>query len=217
MTTKIICISDTHNYKIPIPDGDILIHAGDATSRGTVKETAMFGEWLRSLNFTHILFVPGNHDLIWEQDFSTASTLLPDNVQFLIDDKTNINDINFWGTPYQPEFMNWAFNLPRGGEDLKRKWSLIPNDTDILITHSPAFGVGDEVIKRAEIVHVGDEDLNEKLINMTNSHTKTLQYHIYGHIHGSYGIHRNHGVTSINASICNEKYKPVNSPITIYI
>ena len=50
------------------------------------------------------------------------------------------DNVRIYGSPWQPEFYNWAFNLPRNGEEMKARWDAIPDNTDILITHGPAYG-----------------------------------------------------------------------------
>jgi Icc-related predicted phosphoesterase len=209
--TKIVCISDTHGFKdFSIPPGDILIHAGDAMNTGTEKDLINMSAWFGNLSFKHIIYVPGNHDTIFEDDYHYAKLILPENVTLLIDQETVIDGIRFYGTPYQPEFCNWAFNLPRGPQ-LIAKWDLIPIDTDILITHSPAYGYGDDVsINKSNPNHIGCQDLQTKLLKLTNT-----KYHIHGHCHAGYGIYKNNHITTINAAICNEQYKPVQLPITI--
>lgn len=36
-------------------------------------------------------------------------------------------------SPWQPEFFDWAFNLPRN-ETLEAKWKAIPDKVDILVS-----------------------------------------------------------------------------------
>lgn len=126
---------------------------------------------------------------------------------YLQDDFVNIQDIKFYGSPWQPYFLNWAFNLARGNE-IKEKWKLIPKDTDILITHGPAFGVLDKVVTGES---VGCEEL-KKIIDKIHP-----RYHLFGHIHEGYGVCEVNGVRYINASINTERYKPVNDPICFKI
>lgn len=204
---KIVCISDTHlmhlRHKVKVPHGDVLIHAGDATFRGTKEEIQAFSSWFSGLPHKHKIFVPGNHDLGFERAPQLASALLPGRTSVLIDSMIEINGVKFWGSPYQPEFMGWGFNCPRG-EALRVHWDLIPEGIDVLITHSPPYGIGD-VVPRGE--HVGCEDLRDAVVRAKP------KLHVFGHIHHSYGVYTP-GVTKfVNASICNEEYLPVNKPV----
>jgi Icc-related predicted phosphoesterase len=141
---KLVFISDTHNRKISVPDGDVLIHCGDATSMGKVDEIIKFNAWMGTFPHATKLFIPGNHDWLLERDPALARELLF-NMTVLIDEAIEIGGVKFYGSPWQPFFFAWAFNLSRFGE-LKEKWALIPNDTEVLITHGPPAGILDTVI-----------------------------------------------------------------------
>ena len=147
---KIVCLSDTHNcnQEITVPDGDILIHAGDATIRGTQTEVEDFLAWFSSLPHQHKVFVAGNHDWLFETDNRFARLLTANyKIKYLEDSFTDIEGLKIYGSPWQPRFFDWAFNLNRGGE-LAEKWKLIPADIDILITHGPPNGILDEVPRK---------------------------------------------------------------------
>jgi Icc-related predicted phosphoesterase len=226
---RFVCISDTHCqiHKIKIPNGDILIHTGDLTFRGNIVEISKELRALEKLKsrFAHIIVTPGNHDWLFERNFSLAQEMCAKaGVTLLLDSSVTIDSIKIYGSPWQPEFMSWAFNLPRG-EKLKDRWDLIPADTDILITHSPPHGVLDEV-KRVEyypaqssgksrfierVEHVGCEELMKAVGRIKPA------YHVFGHIHAQYGQFQYEqliGRTNfINASNCTEEYDPINIPI----
>lgn len=188
---RLVLISDTHGKyrKLQLPDGDVLIHAGDITRRGRLQELLDFNEWLASLNFAHKLIIAGNHDFICEQ--APAASLLTSGT-YLQDSGVEIEGWRFWGSPWHPKFSHWAFNLERG-EPLRQKWALIPDDTDVLITHTPPKGIGDRVFFGA---HVGCEELSEALKRLK------LSLHVFGHIHEARGVYRVNGTTLINASNC---------------
>ncbi|MGZ4996591.1 MAG: hypothetical protein ACXV8J_01995 [Methylobacter sp.] len=116
-----------------------------------------------------------------------------------------IEDVQFWGSPWQPEFYDWVFNLPSGSL-LAAMWALIPDDTDVLITHTPPYGILDQVTIGE---HVGCEDLREAVKRVMS------KVHVFGHIHKSYGMLKQNGITFINASVCDERYQPVNAPIAV--
>lgn len=203
---RIVLISDTHNKhdQIDLPDGDILIHAGDFTERGTLEEINTFNEYLGSLPYKHKLVIAGNHEFALERFPDRAKNILT-NCTYLLDSSIIINDIKFYGSPWQPWFYNWAFNLERG-QTLAKKWKLIDKDTDVLITHTPPLNHGDMIVSGD---NVGCEELI-KVIEVIRP-----KYHVFGHIHDGFGITKNEHTTFINASILNNKYAPENKPIII--
>lgn len=210
---KIVCISDTHNRisKVDIPDGDVLIHAGDATGRGTFQEVGRFSKEFRSLPHKYKIFVPGNHDWMFQMDEKMARELMhdgDDGLEVLIDQATIINGVKIWGSPWQPTFYNWAFNLDRG-PNIAAKWDLIPEDSDIVVTHGPPKGQCD--LTPYGMLNVGCEDLMNRLMVVKP------EYHIFGHIHYAYGMAAAHGITFINASVCSEEYEAVNKPFVIEV
>ncbi len=205
---KCVAISDTHGMyeQVAVPDGDVLIHAGDILAKGTLFELDEFNDWLGSLPHKYKIVVAGNHDWCFENS-ERASRGLLSNAIYLRDESVIINDVHFYGAPWQPCFMNWAFNLKRG-EELKIKWQLIPNDTDVLITHAPPAGVLDRV---ADGDRVGCEEL-AKAINRIKP-----KFHVFGHIHEGYGVVKSGNSICINACICTKLYKPVNKAIVFNI
>jgi Icc-related predicted phosphoesterase len=202
---RFVCLSDTHNYhkQIAVPDGDILIHAGDATGRGTIGEIAAFNEWFAALPHRYKIFVAGNHDWLFETDNSFARRLLDDSIVYLQDSFVEIENLKIYGAPWQPRFYDWAFNLDRGRE-MAEKWSLIPADIDVLITHGPPFGILD---KTPAGDRAGCEELRKRIEEIRP------RAHVFGHIHHFYGKSEKFGVKFVNASVCDESYAPVNAPI----
>lgn len=220
--TKIVAISDTHCQldDVSIPEGDILLHSGDLTYRGTPQEIS---KELKKLSrykdkYKAIILCEGNHDWLGARSPSMMDQMCKDNgIILLRDSSVTIEGLKFYGSPFQPEFCNWAFNLPRG-EPLKRKWANIPDDTDVLITHGPPMGILDNVTKfdhrtsQQIIEHVGCEDLYNRIMEL-----KDLKLHVFGHIHDGHGQLKMGNTTFVNASICTEEYRPTNSPICITI
>lgn len=214
---RVVFISDTHNLHdrmiSPIPDGDLLIHAGDATSMGRMHEIAAAGAWLRNLPHKHKIFIAGNHDWLFEKNPTLAVQLLngilgtgDSKIVYLQDSAVEIEGLKIYGSPWQPTFYNWAFNLNRGAP-IRQKWDLIPEGLDILITHGPPMGIRDQITKGGD--YLGCEEL---LVAVERAKPKI---HVYGHIHGGYGKTQYGHTLFINAAICNEAYKPVNEPIVI--
>ena len=212
---RIVCISDTHNCheQMVIPEGDILIHAGDATIRGTFKEVKNFVDWFASLPHQHKIFVAGNHDWLYETNNEYAR-LLSRRFIYLEDSFAVIEGLKIYGSPWQPRFFDWAFNLNRGAE-IGEKWKLIPGDVDILITHGPPNGILDAVPREYFIENTGCEELRKRIEQITP--LGKLKLHVFGHIHCGYGTHEEFGVKFVNASTCDEEYNPTHPPIAVEI
>ena len=213
---RIVCLSDTHNctYEIGVPDGDILIHSGDATITGTVEEIKLFNRWFSSLPHPHKIFVAGNHDWLFERDSRLAQSLLDDTIIYLQDSSAEIDGIKIYGSPWQPRFFDWAFNLGRGAE-VAEKWRLMPDDIDVLVTHGPPYRILDAVPNRLGIENAGCEELRSRVERIAA--IGRLRVHAFGHIHSDYGTHDEFGVRFVNASTCDEQYKPTQVPIVIDI
>lgn len=207
---KIVCISDTHNRKMrhPVPDGDILIHAGDATLNGTIEELRQFSDWFAVFPHQYKIFVAGNHDWLFQTDNARARRTLGSSIIYLQDEACEIEGLKIWGSPWQPWFMDWAFNLYRGPQ-LREKWALIPDDTNILITHGPPSRIQD-LVPRGE--YTGCEDLLVRVRALTR-----LKLHVFGHIHEGYGQIEKFGVQFVNAAICDGAYAAINKSIIVDI
>lgn len=195
---KIIAFSDTHflHESVHIPDGDVLIHAGDFCGHGTLQEVEHFNEFLGTLPHQHKILIAGNHDWPFEREPNNAKTAIT-NAVYLQDEQIIIDGIKFYGSPWQPEFFNWAFNLPRG-KALLEKWSQVPDDTDVLITHGPPFGIMDMTMQGLQ---VGCKNLLKEI-----THRIRPKVHIFGHIHEEYGLVKKETLF-VNASSCDEYYK----------
>lgn len=185
-----------------MPKGDILIIAGDLTMLGELEEIIRLNYWLGTLPHSYKIIIAGNHDGLFQNSPTYAQSLIT-NATYLEDSQTEIDGLKIYGSPWQPEYMSMAFNLPRG-QALIEKWAMIPQEVDILITHGPPYGILDEV---PDGKRVGCNDLLDAV-----RRTKP-QLHIFGHIHHSYG-HLKAGSTDFaNASICDESYCPSNLPL----
>ncbi len=207
---RIVCLSDTHNRQeqIDVPLGDLLLHAGDCTMRGGTEEVAAVGQWLRGLPHPEKILVPGNHDFLFADDLGKARELVEgQGVQVVVDEVVDLFGLRFWGSPWQPWFHDWAFNLERGAE-LRERWDQIPSETDVLITHGPPHGVMDTVERGG--MQVGCEELALRVDELS------LSLHMFGHIHEGYGVqHHPSGRLSVNASICTRMYHPSQRPIVL--
>ena len=203
---RIVCISDTHGFyqKVAVPDGDILIHSGDFGKRGSIDELPYFHEWLASQPHQYKIFVAGNHDWCFEREHGASRRLMTE-VMYLRDSAVDILGLRVYGSPWQPAFNDWAFNLVRG-EALAKVWAKIPVDTDILVTHCPPFGILDRPRGQAP---VGCEDLYQRV--------QVIQprLHCFGHIHEAYGERVIGSTTFVNSSVCNEHYDPCQQAVIV--
>lgn len=200
---RLVLISDTHGQheRLEIPAGDVLIHAGDLTTHGQITELPAFNDFLRGLPHRHKFIVAGNHDFCFEEQPQACAELLSQAI-YLQDEAVALDGVRFYGSPWQPRFFDWAFNLDRGAP-LCAKWDLIPPDTDVLITHGPPWGKGD---LNSEGERVGCRDL--WVVQRVRP-----RLHIFGHIHEGYGLTQAASTTFANASNCDLRYRPVNPPL----
>ena len=193
---RFVCISDTHNLtdNLILPDGDILLHAGDFTNIGTSKNVEHFNEFLARVKgqFKHVVVIPGNHELSFGPENPMRSAILNSaedqsnvdqekykkdlrqNCIFLEDESVDLLGFKIYGSPWQPEFGGWAYNLKRGEECLE-KWNAIPSDTDVLITHGPPLGYGD-------LCKSGVRAGCAELLSTIQLRVKP-KLHVFGHIH----------------------------------
>lgn len=207
---KIIFISDTHSKhkEIELPEGDMIIHSGDISGRGRANEVEEFLAWFASLDYKYKIFIAGNHDFYFEnKSQSSIQELMPEGVYYLCNSGIKIEGIRIYGSPITPFFYNWAFNRHRG-DDIKRYWDLIPNETDILITHGPAYGILDRT-------EGGDNAGCEELLSTIKR--ANPKYHLFGHIHEGYGVFETDETIFINGSSLDENYQAVHAPMTIEI
>lgn len=219
---RLVLLSDTHTRNnFEVPDGDILIHAGDATFQGNYAEVFDFARWYSKFPHEYKLFVAGNHDWGFQRQPEIFRGMIQDvGIIYLEDSRIEIEKIKIYGSPYSPEFCNWAFGYSRYDGESIRKWAMIPDDTQILITHGPPKGIGDRTLPYECVTpygieyepprHVGCHDLLNRINEL-----KDLRLHVCGHIHAAYGVTKIGNVTYANASICRENYRPDNAPIVI--
>jgi len=221
---RITLISDTHTKHRELdgdlPGGDILIHAGDIMNSGrNLEDIKDFCKWFDEQNYNSKIFIAGNHDRMFE-DFPERAMEIVNSYKLItylqdswikIGDDGQFNDetmVKIYGSPWQPWFYDWAFNLPKGGPGLMTKWEAIPRDTDILITHGPPQDHLDVSGPPYNEGHLGCALLREKV------DAQAPKIHVFGHIHGSYGYKFHNGTHFFNASILDERYDYVNKPVT---
>ena len=209
---RLTFISDTHSKHndLKLEPCDILIHCGDLTEDIGQADLRYFCKWFDEQNAKHKIFIAGNHDGAFEKWPDLAKAMVKEyckeNVHYLRDSGVEIEEIKFWGSPVTPEFYNWFFNRKRG-EEIKRHWDMIPDGTDVIITHGPPFGSGDWSIY--DRVATGCVDLLDTIQRIKP------KIHACGHIHSGYGRRRIDDTMLINAASCNENYKIAHKPITV--
>ena len=211
---KITFISDTHGKHAELtdklPGGDIIIHSGDFMRGGFDEGEAIdFFDWFEHdvKGYKNKILIAGNHDRLFDNNIVYALQLMKSyapSITYLQDSSIKIDGIKFYGSPHTPAFNNWAFNVERNSDELMEKWNMIPDDTDVLITHGPPLGILD-------YTPYGGNVGCERLMLRLNKISPLI--HVFGHVHSSYGHKYNDTTDFINASNLNEAYKLVNEPI----
>lgn len=207
------CISDLHGHYPKLEGGDLLIVAGDLTARDYSDEYDKFYEWIYHQKYKKKIVIAGNHDNFLQNIPSFFNVL--GGCDYLCDSGTEFDGFKIWGSPWTQTFegMNphcMAFTVDTEDE-LTKKWELIPCDTDILITHSPPFGIKDKTVD-------GEFVGSETLAYYVGGMKPPPKLWVWGHIHESYGrdmVVRGENCIMVNASHVNEHYEPVNKPIRI--
>lgn len=209
---KLTFISDTHSLHEQLPNlgqGDVLIHCGDLTGQGTLSDTENFVSYFAAQDYAHKVVVAGNHDTCFEDDrrLQAENCLSSAGVIYLNDESIELDGIQFWGSPIQPEFFNWSFQRQRGSE-IREHWDLIPRNIDVLITHGPPFGILD-------LCHNGGHAGCEELLEVVNQIKPRI--HAFGHIHEAYGVQQQNGTTFVNACNLDGRFRMNQAPITLKI
>lgn len=231
---QITVISDTHTMhdKVVLAGGDILIHCGDLTWLGQPWEVRSAMRWLSKQAYRYKIFIAGNHDFGFEpvgvgrettqvikrQAFAFRRMKVVKGLEanykrwankydliYLFHEAINIEGINFFGSPWNPYYYDWAFQYHRFTDQATALWNQIPDNTDILITHTPPLGQLDRNLHGES---VGCQALAHALARVAP------KYHLFGHIHEGYGVKESEAITFINAAICNRRYEPLNAPIS---
>lgn len=185
---RLVCVADTHLFhdeRFVVPDGDVLVHAGDLCRRGDLDELTEAARWLATLPHRHKVIVAGNHDWAFQRSAATARELLRSMVPgavYLEDEAAELDGLRFWGSPWQPAFHGWAFNLARGAA-LAAVWAKIPEGVDVLVTHGPPDGIGDRSGWDGE-ERAGCADLRARVAELAP------RLHLFGHIHQDGGFWR---------------------------
>ncbi len=213
---KVVCVSDIHGELPPIEECDLLIIGGDICPDGSPFDQSKwlynsFEKWLEEIPAKNVVGIAGNHDLVFEK----MPHMVPKNLKwkYLQHDFVEINGLKIFGTPWIMPIWG-AFQAD--DDDLKKKYRQIPDNVDILVTHGPAFGIGDLVPTRyyepdGATEHCGSQSLRERIFEIKP------QVVVFGHIHEAYGIYHEEGVKFYNPSMMDRRYVPTNYPLVFDI
>ncbi len=194
---RIVAVADTHQFhdELQVPAGDVFVHAGDMCRAGDLDELAAAARFILSLPHRHKIIIAGNHDWAFVHTPETARALFGPDVIYLQDSEAKVEGVRFYGSPWQPEYNDWAFNLPRGAE-LAARWALIPQGIDVLVTHGPPAGIGDRYSADGyhQIGRQGCADLRARVAKVQP------RLHMFGHIHQDGGLWQEDGTTFANVT-----------------
>lgn len=212
------CIADLHGYYPALEGGDLLIVAGDLTKRDERVEYFKFWQWAAGQRYKKIVIVAGNHDNFLQKTGDPLTD--PGIFSYLCDSGTEFQQFKIWGSPWTLSFegLNPRYAAFTGTEaELEAKFSLIPHDIDILVTHGPSIGTLDLTM---ESVHAGSVSL------LKAEQRVRPRLHAFGHIHEARGKFSEscrlksgevRECASINCSIVDFYYRPVNKPVRIVL
>jgi Icc-related predicted phosphoesterase len=211
------CISDLHGSEPEMPGGDLLIVAGDMTGRDEPSQWINFFAWLRAQEYEKKVIIGGNHDNFLQECASTKEIReiglrWGDECDYLKDSGCEFGGLKIWGSPWTRSFVGMnpecmAFTL-RTEDELDYYWDKIPEDTDILVTHSPPAGILDNTSRK---YRVGSSSLRKQL------EVLHPRLHVFGHIHQGYGKEEHGKTIFVNAAHLNGDYDSANEPIRVIL
>lgn len=227
---RIIATSDLHGNEPAFSAwGEVIVIAGDLTPFGHRDDLRRLSRWVLNLaeEFKAVVFIAGNHDWVFQTDrrmdarqphatpkdiaalaVAKADWVEAGNIHYLEDSGVVIDGVKFWGSPWTPMFYNWAFM--QEDEYLREYFDLIPDDTDVLITHGPMEGILDGTDRGP---HAGSFSLGLAVGRVQP------KLHIFGHIHEAYGAYTDNEFPTrfYNVSYCDRDYEPVQPPVHILL
>ncbi len=190
---RFVAVADTHLFHadLQVPDGDVLVHAGDLCRGGTLDELERGLAWVRALPHPIKILVAGNHDWAFASEPAAARAMVGEaGIVYLQDSGAEVGGMRVWGSPWQPAYNDWAFNLPRG-RALAEKWAMIPPGVDVLVTHGPPAGFGD---RSSTGGRGGCADLRARVAELRP------RVHLFGHIHEDGGAWALDGTLFVNCT-----------------
>jgi Calcineurin-like phosphoesterase superfamily domain len=204
---RIVIVSDTHggHESLGSLSGDVLIHCGDSEmgSDARVGGPESLDEWFGRQSFDTILYVGGNHDFAIQARATTGRPVFR-NAFYLEDDWIEIDGMRFYGAPWVPELVGWAYY--QSPDAIAERWASIPSGTDVLITHTPPRGILDQN-RRGQ--SCGCSALTARLA------TLRPRLHCFGHVHASAGSVEQDGTRYVNAASVNSRYQIARGPVTL--
>ncbi len=203
---RVVCISDTHELHrgLFVPNGDLLIHAGDFTFWNHTSKIQDFNDWLGKLPHPHKVVIPGNHDRAFAQDKRQRAKIT--NAVLLINEGATICGLNIWGSPVTCDDTAYGYSQP---EDRAALYETIPANTDILVTHGPPYGVLD---------HEPGSDERQGCLELRKAVMRVQpRLHVFGHVHTGYGVMPTKSTLFVNASLLGLAGDLENRPIAMDI
>jgi Icc-related predicted phosphoesterase len=205
-TLRLVLLSDTHllEREIDVPNGDILIHAGDFSLFGnSLSVLENFNSWLGTLPHRHKIVVPGNHEFVLEADPSRRALL--SNATVLMNEGVTIEGLNVWGSPVTPLYSG-AFGI-WAAQQRRNLYDSIPEDTDVLITHGPPFGILDRADSSQP--YSGCQELLDAAMRIKP------HLHVFGHVHSAAGIFHTQDTTFVNCAILTPDGDSLREPVVM--
>ncbi len=202
---KIQAISDLHGKLPEGIDCDLLLIAGDicpsfdhslAFQRGWCETN--FSEWLKRQKYREAILIAGNHDFVFERYLPIQPGL---SVNYIEDEYATFDGLLIWGSPWSNEFSgNWAFGLRE--DELAAKYKMVPQGTDIIVSHGPPKGYGCAGLYGAGSTALVKciEKVQPKLV-------------VCGHIHEGYGEYLLGNTTILNVASVDKNYNLRENPI----
>ena len=191
---KILHISDTHGCHRrlrDLPEADVVVHSGDFCMVGTEQEAIDFLNWFCDLPYKHKIFICGNHDYCL---YGANIDGLDSNVHYLCNSGIEIEGVKLYGVPM---FIGDCIT-----DRQSRNYASIPQDTDVLITHSPAYGVLDY----DDGISYGSEEILARIANLN------LKAHLFGHIHAQHNVIEQNGIIFSNGAFINGEHTDIYQP-----
>jgi len=218
---RVVCLSDTHCRldDVKVPNGDVLLHCGDFTRKGTLGEVKSFAKSMQKLPHMRKFVIGGNHDLcidygcvglkpkLTQEYVSQARAVLSTCCTYLEDSGAEAFGYYIWGSPYIPKKNKAAFTLPRNSEQLASIRSQMPSHTSILMTHCPPRGHNDYSVKHQK--PVGCDHLSSFI------HGIFPVLSVFGHIHEGYGASQTEWGVVANVAVCDRDYEPVHPAVVV--
>lgn len=199
---RVAAVADLHGHYPEIPECDLLLVAGDFGSLGKVED------WLRVTPADRVVACAGNHDFVAETHPGAVASL---PWTYLQDAAIDVDGLTVYGSPWTSPFFDWAFMLPE--DKLAEKWALIPEDTNILLTHSPPHGLGDLVPH----AHEDDPHRGSASLRAVVEQLPALKLHVFGHIHEGHGRgDLPQGAVWANCSLVDAAYRPFQSRVQLF-